>query len=420
MSHSLTLQKKFSEPGNVHESDLSKTELQEIREVVYRLESFGHRGSGTKNEQIAASYVREQLDARGATTTVTPFRGQSSYGARILTHLFLGITGLVLVFWSPVASFTFSLIVLASFLCETSGLPLGLSNLLPGRISQNVTGVISRGEPLRRIVVCAHVDTQQAGWIWNTNSMKFFTSSFGLLPGPLKAPLFLVTVAFLLQTIIAISFMFQSPLAYTGVWLPGLSGVYLISIVLVAQWSLGNFVPGANDNASGVAAALALANRWQASEHPDTELLVLITGCEEPGLLGASNWVAQNRTMLAETPTVFVNLDVLGCRDLHFLKSECALNGLSFSYPPELRNICHEVAEQMDLPFQHSHAIPTHTDGLAFLIRNIQGITITSSESGIFVPHYHAMSDRAENLSFPAIQQATEFAWRVITRLERL
>ena len=72
----------------------------------------------------------------------------------------------------------------------------------------------------------------------------------------------------------------------------------------------------------------------------------------------------------------------------------------------------------MQLPFDMPHRIPTHTDGLAFLIRDVPGVTLTSSDSGIYVPNYHTLDDRSDRLDFEAVERATGFAWRILKRLE--
>lgn len=406
-----------SSPASLH--GLRDRETSRLKETVCELEAFGHRGSGSEKERIAAEYAKRHLESCGIETAIQPFRCQSSYGMRILLHLIVGCAGLGLLFWSPAVGLMLSLIALASFLPETSGIPVGLSNLLPGGLSQNVVGIVPAAEVTkRRLVVCAHIDTQQTGWIWNTRALKFFTSTFGILPGPFKAPLILLTLALSLQLLVAVvlswGFLDGVPIGFLVLT----SGIYLVALILVGQWSIGKFVPGANDNATGVACAFALAERWQAEKHNNTELVILISGCEEPGLLGAASWVKQNRSAFSRTPTFFVNLDLVGCRDLHFLRSECALNGWVVPYPNWILRLCHEVAEEMSLDFPNPHTIPTHTDGLAFLARNVPGLTITSSESGTFVPHYHTMSDRSEYVNFETVSLATEFAWRVIERLE--
>jgi Zn-dependent M28 family amino/carboxypeptidase len=146
--------------------------------------------------------------------------------------------------------------------------------------------------------------------------------------------------------------------------------------------------------------------------------VVLISGCEESGLAGAAAWARQHRQESTRVPTVFLNLDTIGCQQLHFLRNECALHGLILEYPEALLELCRSVATEMGLEFTQPFPIPTHTDGLALLVRGLPGVTITTCHEGAFIPNYHLMSDRSENLDFSAVYRATDFAWQVLLELE--
>ena len=68
--------------------------------------------------------------------------------------------------------------------------------------------------------------------------------------------------------------------------------------------------PGASDNASGAAVALQLAAECAAPPLEHTEVDLLITGCEESGLLGAQAYARRPRQRAAET--TFLNFDTVG------------------------------------------------------------------------------------------------------------
>ena len=72
------------------------------------------------------------------------------------------------------------------------------------------------------------------------------------------------------------------------------------------------FYPGADDNASGVAGMLAIAQRWQQAPLNDINLMVVATDAEEPGLFGSYALV----DLLKNDPMIevelSVNLDMIG------------------------------------------------------------------------------------------------------------
>ena len=72
-------------------------------------------------------------------------------------------------------------------------------------------------------------------------------------------------------------------------------------------------MPGANDNASGVAAVLELVGRL-AAERPDgVELIALFPGCEESGMGGMAAWLeSEEAKTLDPERTLVVGLDTVG------------------------------------------------------------------------------------------------------------
>jgi len=75
----------------------------------------------------------------------------------------------------------------------------------------------------------------------------------------------------------------------------------------------GQLYPGADDNASGVAALLATA-AWFARHPPDSSVLFVAFDAEEPGLLGATHFVAHPPIPLDRILAV-VNADMIGRGD---------------------------------------------------------------------------------------------------------
>jgi hypothetical protein len=73
----------------------------------------------------------------------------------------------------------------------------------------------------------------------------------------------------------------------------------------------GEIYPGADDNASGVAVALAVARDVAARRDVPGRIVFLFTGAEELGLYGARAYAATPTVPLADTRAVF-NLDMVG------------------------------------------------------------------------------------------------------------
>ncbi|MFC2150749.1 M28 family peptidase [Calditrichota bacterium] len=82
------------------------------------------------------------------------------------------------------------------------------------------------------------------------------------------------------------------------------------------------YYPGADDNASGVAAMLEICRLWSKREQPVTGLIAVAFTAEEDGLLG-SKWLSDNLPIVPENLVAMINLDMIGraafpsMRDVH-------------------------------------------------------------------------------------------------------
>lgn len=78
----------------------------------------------------------------------------------------------------------------------------------------------------------------------------------------------------------------------------------------------GKVYHGADDNASGVAALLAIANHWQRAAPdslPNINLMFVATDAEEPGLFGSTALVEQLKQRMPEAQfELMLNLDMIG------------------------------------------------------------------------------------------------------------
>jgi hypothetical protein len=81
-------------------------------------------------------------------------------------------------------------------------------------------------------------------------------------------------------------------------------------------------VPGASDNATGVAAVLALVERFAAEPLEGAEVLAVLTGCEESGMGGMAAWMRAEGTALDPATTLVLGLDTLGAGEPIVLRAE--------------------------------------------------------------------------------------------------
>lgn len=185
---------------------------------------------------------------------------------------------------------------LAGFERDYSGRAQPLRRLLPAGEGANVVGRIpSRGPRERTLVLVAHHDAAHTGLMWHpalagTGASESGRPSFALLPE------------------LAMAAMAVGPRALRrpARLLLGLAAA------LSLQVARGATVPGASDNATGVAAVLALVERLVAEPLPGVEVVALLTGAEESGMGGMAAWMRSDGRQLDQASTLVLGLDTLG------------------------------------------------------------------------------------------------------------
>ena len=161
------------------------------------------------------------------------------------------------------------------------------------------------------------------------------------------------------------------------------------------------YFPGANDNASGAAAVLALARAFVAAgERPARSVVFVLFAGEEQGLDGARHYVSTPARPLDDTVAMF-NLDCVACGD-----SIRVGNGKS---SPELWELARRIdADNAALTVAQTwsgggaDATPFHEAGL----HTLYWVTTNS------YPHLHAPSDTPETLNGPLYAELVRLAFR--------
>jgi acetylornithine deacetylase/succinyl-diaminopimelate desuccinylase-like protein len=193
-----------------------------------------------------------------------------------------------------------------------------------------------------------------------------------------------------------------------------------VSLVLIAERELrGRDVPGASDNASGAAVAAQLTAECAAHPLQHTELRLLITSCEESGLLGAQAYARAHSDEAAAT--TFVNFDTVGGDvPLTYIRKE---GGPSRFWPasPRLVDLAEGIAQRRpDLRFRAAATTPgLPTDATVFRARGWEAITFLAQSEDHVIPHYHLPSDTFEHVSGQAIARALETGREMLRELDR-
>lgn len=234
-----------------------------LRHVTELADHIGPRPATTDSEARAADYIGDAFRSYGLDVSRQDFDCPRTYAWTYVLYHAATIASAVALYWAdawgPLRWVAFGLAAITAiamwFDLDTR---FGLSSLMPKGPSQNIIAKSSprsrRGERLTQVVIVAHYDSAKASLAFAPGMVKNFEATFMLM----KLCTFLVPVL-----------IFVDNLRFTGFLDPYLWYVTLVIAAYLVVPLLINVhrelamrgVDGANDNASGVAALLSLAEQ---------------------------------------------------------------------------------------------------------------------------------------------------------------
>jgi peptidase M28-like protein len=185
---------------------------------------------------------------------------------------------------------------------------------------------------------------------------------------------------------------------------------------LVADVWRNDTVQGANDNLSGVAALVALAELL--CERPVAGMRVLLVSCgaEETLQDGIRAFVARHRHELDPERTWFVNLDTVGSPHLAMLEAEGPVWMEEYT-GPWLRDLVAERAEVLGVDLERGFRARASTDSIIPSRAGYPIVTLVSITDWRSPANYHLPSDIPANLDYGTVGEATRLVYDVIASL---
>jgi len=162
---------------------------------------------------------------------------------------------------------------------------------------------------------------------------------------------------------------------------------------------------GADDNASGTATLLQLAQDFSRSSPLQQGLLFIAFAGEELGLLG-SRYYTEHATMPLENTVAMINMDMVGRS-----QGDLLLGGVGTA--AEFRGILDEVQKTSPLQFSYSNSSRGSSDHLSFSSKKIPVLFFFSGLHS----DYHRPSDDWERINVQTLQQILEVVRGTVHRL---
>jgi hypothetical protein len=395
------------------------------REVIEKLCSFEGRGPGTDAERRAAGWLVERLRKMGRRAEAEPTYVQPEYSLAIALHVVLAIAGSLVALVSGPAGFAMVLLAAFSLYLDQNTRLYLLRRLLFRRASQNVVSPGPRPGAPARVVLSAHYDAAKTGFVFgprSTRAAKRLSERARVILGPIRLIFWAGIVPLLICSGLRMAGIDDRWLGFVQL-VPTV--ILLISFVLLLDIALSEVVPGAYDNASGVAAVLSAAAALDAERPEHLDVWVVLPGAEECNAQGMSRYFAAHRGEIDRARTFFVNVDSVSFGSVHYLVSEGAIVG--YAMDRHLVELCEAIAAAGprpdrrgdDSPPPRPIRIPFHTDALPACARGFRAISVIGAEDGVGPPYYHTPDDAPDKLDGDAMTRAVEFTVELVRALDR-
>jgi len=164
---------------------------------------------------------------------------------------------------------------------------------------------------------------------------------------------------------------------------------------------------GADDNASGTTALLAVAAAFGHSPvKPKRSVLLMAFAAEERGLLGSRSYV-ENPLFPLDQTVAMLNLDMVG------RNSYDSLSVIGGSKSPDLAQIAQEENAKVGFTLVVENLSSGGSDHMSFQQKNVPFLFFFSG----FHPDYHKVTDHADLLNIPKIARVATLTFRTAWRV---
>jgi hypothetical protein len=336
------------------------------------------RGSASPGERRSAEWVAGRLREQGAVDVrVEPFRYQGTFAHAQGLHFGAGVLAAL------GRRRLLAAAALASFELEYSGRLQWLRRTLPGSDGFNAIGRLPAiGPPRRTVVLVAHHDAARTGRMWDPRLTRL--GDRAAARSGRRASLALLPEAAFVAAALGLR---RLPAA-----------VLAAALALVVDQARSSVVPGANDNASGVAGALELVGRLARERPPGLEVIAVFPGCEESGMGGMAAWL--DSVELDPARTLVLGLDTIGSGEPIVLEAEGGLWAVRYGE----REVA--GAERAGL---RRWRLGAWTDPVLAVLGGLPAVSILSVREGGF-PNYHLPTDTPDKVDVACVEACVDAA----------
>lgn len=374
---------------------------------------IGGRAPGSPGERSASRYVEREFKALRLATEVQRFRTPvTTAWSEALAH-FTFIAGVLLF---PLArGFSYALVFFGFILLLLEDFGRSpFAWLQPHKHSENVIARIdARNEPVKTVVLVAHADSPRSAFYYRPGLVKVYRI-FGILDFLCIALLFM-----LFTFIFAGSLLKMESDQLNLLWKIGLVPllVPLMTLIGLSHKALfGKAIPGANDNASGIAVLMELARTYSRRRPQNIDLWMVSTGAADAGGVGIRRLLRYNRGQLKDA--YFVVLDKVGYGLPVCFRKEGPI--FPFRASRKLTSLTKKI---LDVHPHFSAGFKKNAlyrgEGFQLLSRGKKAITISSREKSGHPRYWRWRDDKLDNLDPRCMRLCMDLVRAMIDVIDR-
>jgi hypothetical protein len=390
-----------------------------LKHVEHLTNTIGPRGSTTPEEKKAHEYCKETLEGLGYETHWEEYFSATS--GWLPYTLALGVMLLAdLIFFATsqsqnaqmggVAATVLAIVAVASFFLQLAKRDNPLLWFVPMSKSQNVWALSKpTGAVKHRIVVSGHVDTHHVALAMQSPTLW---QVFQLLT-TVSAIVNVALTALFIYGIITPDPLIRQIALYLGI-------ILVAGLVFTIHPETQPFVKGGNDNATGAAGVLALAEKLKTEPLANTEVYLINTGCEEVNHYGMADWIKRHASDLPGA--YYLVLDNIGGvgSALNYVIEETIL------FPQKADSGLIAIADSV------AKANPD-LGATAFRYKGLDSEMSTCARYGQktlgllnfdpktkMPPLFHTLKDDFSNVDPVVLDKSEQFAWGIIKKIDAM
>ncbi len=374
-----------------------------LREVIEALAPIERR-AGSGGEREAAEWIAARMRDAGCEAAIEGEQFLDGY-ARVMSQL--SATGMLagLIAWAipglrTPAGAAGAAVALAIADDISNGPRLFRRATAPAKATWNVVGVCGDESAPRTLVVLAHHDAGQAGKIFDDRLQMWLGDH---IPGLLERidtslPLWWLVLG---APALAAAGAVRGHRGLLGAAIAG-SALATAAFEDIARSPV---VPGANDNLSGTAVLVGLAERLRTQPLHGLRVVLAACGAEEVLQGGIYGFAKRHFPALDREATWFVNLETVGSPELVMLEGEGPV--VMEDYPDRsFRDLVARAAQNRGAPVRRGLRSRVSTDAVIPSRAGYAIATLTSINRYKALSNYHKLTDTPDNVDYRTVLQA--------------